>query len=89
VRLGRAIYRGGIMSKRVAACAGCHSPNGAGIPAQFPRLASQHAGYVESQLRAFRAGERANDPNKMMRTVAAKLDDREIKAVAEYIAGLR
>jgi cytochrome c553 len=89
VRLGRAIYRGGIMSKRVAACAGCHSPNGAGIPAQFPRLAGQHAEYVESQLRAFRAGERANDPNNMMRNVAAKLDDREIKAVAEYVAGLR
>jgi len=89
VRLGRDIYRGGIISKRVAACAGCHSPNGAGIPAQFPRLAGQHAEYVESQLRAFRAGERANDPSGMMRAVAARLDDREIKAVAEYVAGLR
>ncbi len=89
VKLGQAIFRGGIMSKSVAACAGCHSPNGAGIPAQFPRLAGQHAEYVESQLRAFRAGERVNDPNKMMRNIAAKLDDREIKAVAEYVAGLR
>lgn len=89
VTLGRAIYRGGVMAKGVAACAGCHSPNGVGVPAQFPRLAGQHAEYLESQLRAFRAGERVNDPNQMMRTVAAKLDDREIRAVAEYISGLR
>ena len=86
---GQAIYRGGIMQKGVAACASCHAPNGAGIPAQFPRIAGQHAEYTEAQLRAFRGGERANDPNRMMRAVAGKLTDREIKAVAEYIAGLR
>ena len=87
--LGQTIFRGGVLSKGVAACAGCHAPNGAGIPAQYPRLAGQHPGYVEAQLKAFRAGERANDPNRMMRVVAAKLSDREIAAVAEYIAGLR
>jgi cytochrome c553 len=89
VKLGQAIYRGGILDKGVAACASCHSPNGAGIPAQFPRLAGQHAEYTATQLKAFRGGERANDPNRMMRGVAVKLSDREISAVAEYIAGLR
>ncbi len=59
------------------------------MPAQFPRLAGQHAEYVEAQLKAFRNGERANDTNGMMRSVAARLSDREIKAVAEYISGLR
>lgn len=89
VKLGQEIYRGGIMAKGVAACAACHSPNGAGVPAQFPRLAGQHAEYVDAQLKAFRSGDRANDPNRMMRAIAAKLSDREIKALAEYISGLR
>lgn len=89
VKLGQAIYRGGILDKGVAACASCHSPNGAGMPAQFPRLAGQHAEYTAAQLKTFRSGERANDPNRMMRGVAVKLSDREISAVAEYIAGLR
>ncbi len=86
---GEAIYRGGIMSKGVAACASCHAPNGAGMPAQYPRLAGQHAEYTAGQLKAFRAGQRANDAAKMMRGVAAKLNDQEIAAVSEYIAGLR
>jgi cytochrome c553 len=77
------------MAKGVAACTSCHGPNGAGIPAQYPRVAGQHAEYLSTQLMAFRSGERANDPNKMMRTLAAKLSDTEIKAVSEYIAGLR
>jgi len=89
VTLGQAIYRGGILSKSVAACGACHGPTGAGVPAQFPRLAGQYAEYTAAQLRAFRSGERANDPNRMMRLVAEKLSDREIAAVAEYIAGLR
>jgi cytochrome c553 len=88
-KLGQSIYRGGVTSKGVAACAACHSPNGAGMPAQFPRLAGQHADYVATQLKAFRAGERSNDPNEMMRKVAGKLSDREISALAEYISGLR
>ncbi|MGH8617375.1 MAG: c-type cytochrome [Burkholderiales bacterium] len=86
---GQAIYRGGIMAKGVAACSSCHSPNGAGLPAQFPRLAGQHTEYTIAQLQAFRSGERSNDPNQMMRAVAARLSDQEIKAVAEYLAGLR
>jgi cytochrome c553 len=85
---GRKLYRGGNPANGIAACAGCHSPNGAGIPAQYPRLASQHADYVAAQLRAFRAGDRANDPAQMMRSTAGKLSDKEIAALAEYISGL-
>ena len=85
---GRKLYRGGNPSNNLAACAGCHSPNGSGIPAQFPRLASQHADYVAAQLKSFRAGDRANDPNQMMRATAIKLTDKEIAALAEYISGL-
>ncbi|MFM6986250.1 MAG: c-type cytochrome [Hydrogenophaga sp.] len=87
VRLGERIYRGGIADRQIAACAGCHSPNGAGIPAQYPRLSGQHAAYTEAQLKAFRDGSRHN--NAQMTGVAAKMNDREIKAVADYIAGLR
>ncbi len=88
-KLGQAIYRGGILSKGVAACTACHAPNGAGVPAQFPRLAGQFAEYTTAQLKAFRSGERANDPNRTMRMVADKLSDKEIAAVSEYISGLR
>lgn len=89
VKLGQEIYRGGVLAKGVPACASCHGPNGSGTPAQFPRLAGQHAQYTADQLKAFRAGQRANDPNRMMRTVALKLTDREVDAVAQYIQGLR
>jgi cytochrome c553 len=87
--LGQKVYRGGIAGKGIPACASCHGPNGAGMPAQYPRLSGQHAEYTEAQLKAFRGGERANDPSNMMRGVAAKLSDREIQAVSDYIAGLR
>ena len=86
VALGERIYRGGIADRQVAACAGCHSPNGAGIPAQYPRLGGQHADYVAAQLTTFRDGGRKNSAQMTM--VAAKMNDREIKAVADYIAGL-
>ena len=89
VKLGRQIYRGGIMAKSVAACTSCHGPDGAGVPAQFPRVAGQFAEYTLAQLQAFRLGERTNDPNKMMREIAARLSDQEIKALSEYMAGLR
>lgn len=87
VTLGERIYRGGIADRQVPACAGCHSPNGAGIPAQYPRLSGQHAEYAVAQLTAFRDGVRKN--SLQMTQVAAKMNDREIKAVADYIAGLR
>lgn len=86
---GQKLWRGGNAAKGVAACAGCHGPDGAGIPSQFPRLAGQFAEYVDAQLKLFRAGERANDPNGMMRGVAARMSDQDIKALAEYAAGLR
>jgi cytochrome c553 len=87
VRMGERIYRGGIADRQIAACAGCHSPNGAGIPSQYPRLSGQHAEYTASQLNAFRSGARHN--NAQMTGVAAKMNDLEIKAVSDYIAGLR
>ena len=85
---GQKLYRAGNAAVGLPACAGCHSPNGAGIPAQYPRLAGQHAEYTVSQLRAFRAGERGNDMNKVMRTIASRLSDREMQALAEYVSGL-
>jgi cytochrome c553 len=87
--LGQKIFRGGNAATGVAACAGCHGPAGAGMPSQYPRIAGQFSEYVEAQLKAFRAGARANDPNAMMRGVVARMTDREIQAVAEYVAGLR
>jgi cytochrome c553 len=87
VALGERIYRGGIGNRQLPACAGCHSPNGAGIPAQYPRLGGQHADYTTAQLVAFRDGVRKNSPQMVQ--IASKLNDREIRAVADYIAGLR
>ena len=88
VEFGQKLYRGGDLTKGLPACAGCHGPTGSGIPAQYPRIGGQHADYLEAQLKNFRSGDRANDPNKMMRLVAIKMTDAEIKAVADYIAGL-
>jgi cytochrome c553 len=87
VALGEKIYRGGIADRQIAACAGCHSPNGAGIPAQYPRLSGQHADYTAAQLVAFRDEKRKN--SVPMTQIAAKMNDREIRAVSDYIAGLR
>ncbi|MFT4173455.1 MAG: c-type cytochrome [Rhodocyclaceae bacterium] len=97
--LGRRIWRAGDQAKGLPACAGCHGPAGAGLPAQFPRLAGQHPEYVEAQLKAFRDSSdtakpdakhvRANDSALMMQTIAGRMTDTEIKAVADYVAGLR
>ncbi|MGE5321003.1 MAG: c-type cytochrome [Hyphomicrobiaceae bacterium] len=87
--LGQKIFRGGIQGAGVPACASCHGPQGLGIPVEFPRLAGQHSDYVYAQLNNFRLGTRANDGGKMMRTIAAKLTDADMKAVAAYIQGLR
>jgi cytochrome c553 len=87
VAWGERIYRGGIPDRQIAACASCHSPNGAGMPSQYPRLSGQHADYTSGQLVMFREGVRKN--NLQMTQVAAKMNDREIKAVSDYIAGLR
>ncbi|MGB2833612.1 MAG: c-type cytochrome [Methylotenera sp.] len=85
--LGEKIYRGGIAATNVPACAACHGATGAGIPKQFPRLGGQHADYTLAQLRTLRTGERANAP--MMMTIATKMTDAEMAAVADYIQGLR
>ena len=87
VLLGEKIYRGGIADRNVPACAGCHAPTGAGMPAQYPRLGGQHGDYTEAQLVAFRSGARAN--SAQMTAIAARMSDKEIKAVSDYIAGLR
>lgn len=84
---GRAIWRGGIAAKGVPACAGCHGPTGAGIPVQYPVLGGQHAEYTAAQLTAWRQGQRGNSVT--MSEIAARLSDGEIKALAEYAAGLR
>ena len=87
VALGERIYRGGIADRQVPACAGCHSPSGAGIPSMYPRVGGQHADYSETQLLALRSGARGNSVEMM--AIAAKMSEREIKAVSDYMAGLR
>jgi len=87
VPLGEKIFRGGIAEKGVPACAACHGPAGAGMPSQYPRLGGQWADYTAAQLVAFRDETRQN--NAPMHAVASRLSDKEIKAVADYIAGLR
>ena len=89
VAVGQRLYRGGNSETGVPACSGCHSPDGAGIPAQYPRLAGQHSDYTLAQLQSFRSGDRDNDPNAMMRMIASRLNDKDMAAVAQYITGLR
>jgi cytochrome c553 len=87
VELGRKIYRGGIADKGVAACASCHGATASGIPAQYPRLAGQHQDYTVAQLQAFKGGARNN--STQMATLAKRMSDDEMKAVADYIAGMK
>jgi cytochrome c553 len=90
VKLGEKLYRSGNPAAGVPACAGCHGPTGAGNPgAAYPRIGGQHAVYAATQLRAYKSGARATDPNAMMRTITAKLSEQEIDAVASYLQGLR
>tara|TARA_R110001599_G_scaffold64023_4_gene179474 strand:- start:157272 stop:157943 length:672 start_codon:yes stop_codon:yes gene_type:complete len=87
VELGKKIYRGGIAEKNVPACAACHSASGAGIPAQFPRLAGQHQEYIATELMKFRSGERKN--SEQMTQISSRMSDAEIQAVSDYVAGLK
>ena len=87
IELGKSIYRGGIAAKGVPACAACHSPTGSGIPNQYPLLGGQWADYSSAQLMAFREGTRKN--SSQMTAIATKLSDQEMKAVSDYMAGLR
>jgi len=90
LKLGQRVYRGGNVAAKVAACTGCHGPGGAGNPgAAYPRIGGQHATYVAMQLRAYKSGARATDPNQMMRNIAGLLSEEEIDAVASYVQGMR
>lgn len=89
VEQGKKIFRGGVSQTGVPACGSCHSPNGNGIPTQYPRLAGQHAEYTLAQLKAFRSGDRANDVNRVMRMIAIRMTDQEMQAVSQYIAALK
>lgn len=87
---GQRVYRSGNVESQVAACAACHGPSGRGNPgAAYPSIQGQHATYTAAQLRAYRSGARATDPNQMMRNIASGLSDEEIEAVASYVQGLR
>lgn len=86
---GAKIYQGGILDKHLPACAACHGPSGDGMASQYPRLGSQHVTYTEAQLQAFKKGTRKNSPVDMMNAIAAQLTDEDIKALSEYISGLR
>ncbi|MDN3556084.1 c-type cytochrome [Halomonas maura] len=89
VEHGRELYRAGDLAKGLPACAACHSPTGQGIgSAGYPALSGQKSDYVVSTLQAFAAGERANDPNAIMRDIAAQMSDRDMEAVANYVRGL-
>lgn len=87
LEIGRQIYRGGIADKGVAACASCHGAAGHGLPVQYPRLAGQHQDYTITELQNFRSGLRSN--SVPMTTLAKRMTDEEMKAVADYIAGLK
>lgn len=90
IAAGENIYRGGITETSVAACMGCHAPSGKGNgPAGWPSLIGQHPEYIVTQLQAFKAGERANDVGQMMRNVAVRMSDQEMKSVAAYVAGIQ
>jgi cytochrome c553 len=95
VELAQTLYRAGDAASGLPACSACHSPNGAGMPKNYPRLSGQYADYTYSQLKAFKAGERGNDKDgkdvqgRIMGAVAAKMTDVQMKALADYASGLR
>lgn len=89
ISIGKRLWRAGDAAKGVPACAACHGPNGSGLEAQYPRLSGQYPEYTEKQLLMFRNAERENDAESMMRDIAMRLSDKEIKAVSGYAAGLR
>jgi cytochrome c553 len=95
VAAGQRLFRGGDNAAGVPACAACHSPTGAGIPKNFPKVSGQYADYTYGQLKAFKSGERGNDAGgkdadgRIMAAIAQKLDDTQMKALADYAAGLR
>lgn len=95
VKAGQKLYRGGDSATGVPACAACHSPTGAGLPKNYPRLAGQHADYAYAQLKSFKAGERGADKDgkdvngRIMVTIASRMTDAQMKAAAEFTTGLQ
>ncbi len=95
VAAGQKIYRGGNAGSGVPACSACHSPDGVGVPARYPRVGGQYADYTLAQLKAFKSGERGADKDgkdvngKVMAQIASRMSEREMQAVAEYASGLR
>ena len=95
LKAGQSLYRGGDAGAGIPACAACHSPDGSGVPKNYPRLAGQYAEYTYAQLKAFRSGERGADKDgkdvngRIMAAIAARMTDAQMKAVAEYTSGLR
>ena len=89
VELGRTIYKGGNLTSKVTACAACHNPTGMGNPAsKYPRVSGQHAAYLVKQLKDFKSAARDNDDSNIMRSIAKRMTDEEMEAVAEYMSGL-
>ncbi|MCG3883628.1 cytochrome c4 [Photobacterium leiognathi] len=89
IEVAQQLYRFGDAERGVAACIACHGPRGNGTSLSgFPKISGQNAEYVKLQLEKFRSGDRANDMNAMMRSVAAKLSDEEINALSQYVGGL-
>ncbi len=94
VAAGQKLYRGGNAASGVPACAACHAPTGVGIPVRYPRLSGQYADYTFAQLRAFKGGERGMDKDgkdvngRAMAQIAARMSEQEMRAVADYAAGL-
>lgn len=89
IEIGSALYQGGDVERGITACIACHGPRGNGMGlANFPDISGQHVDYVKSQLEQFRSGQRANDLNGMMRDIAKKLTDEDIRILSAYMAGL-
>lgn len=87
---GERLFRGGDLERGIAACIACHGPQGQGNPvAGYPMIAGQHAVYTASQLRLYASGERRSDNNQMMRSIARRMTEEDIRAVSSYVQGLR
>ncbi|ERS87721.1 MULTISPECIES: c-type cytochrome [unclassified Halomonas] len=83
---GEQIAMRGDWDEYIVSCKSCHGPGNQGVGGTFPGIAGQHAGYIESQLRAWQAGERSNDPQNLMGAIAQRMSDEDITAVAAWLA---
>jgi cytochrome c553 len=94
VAAGQKLFRGGNSATGVPACAACHTPTGVGIPVRYPRISGQYADYTFAQLQAFKASQRGMDKEgkdvngRVMAQIAARMNEQEMRAVADYAAGL-